>query len=142
MHFSSFFTILFTLATSSLASSFTTTVSFDNTYDNAQGDLNTVSCSTGSNGLVTKGFSTFSSLPSFPRIGGADVIEGFNSANCGTCWSLEFNGNSINVLAIDHTASGFNIAQAALDQLTGGQAVQLGRITATATEVDPSQCGL
>lgn len=49
---------------------------------------------------------------------------------------------TINVLAIDHAAEGFNIAQAALDTLTGGQAVALGRIDASYAQVDPSVCGL
>jgi len=72
------------------------TVSFDNVYDNPAGDLNTVTCSTGSNGLVTKGFKTFGSLPTFPNIGGAAAVTGFNSAGCGTCWALTFNGTTIN----------------------------------------------
>ena len=46
------------------------------------------------------------------------------------------------VLAIDHAAAGFNIAQAAMDTLTNGQAVALGRIDAAATQVSPSACGL
>lgn len=70
-------------------------VSFDNTYDNAGGSLNTVACSDGPNGLEPR-FSTFGSLPSFPNIGGAQVVTGFGSPNCGTCWRLEFQGNSIN----------------------------------------------
>jgi len=36
----------------------------------------------------------------------------------------------------------FNIAQAALDDLTDGQAVQLGRIDAQWVQVDASVCGL
>lgn len=119
----------------------TVSVSFDNTYDNASGSLNTVACSDGPNGLVNK-FPTFGSLPSFPNIGGAQVISGFGSANCGTCWKLEFEGNSINVLAIDVALNGFNIAEAALNTLTNGQAAFLGRITATATQVAAADCGL
>lgn len=46
------------------------------------------------------------------------------------------------MLAVDHAATGFNIAQAALDDLTGDQAVQLGRVTATAVQVAVSECGL
>lgn len=118
------------------------TVSYDNGYDDGSRSLSVVSCSDGANGLLTKGYSTQSSLPSFPRIGGASVIAGWNSASCGTCWSLTYNGNTINVLAIDHAAEGFNIAQAAMDQLTGGQAVALGRIDASYAQVDASVCGL
>jgi Cerato-platanin len=118
------------------------TVSYDNGYDDGTRSLSVVSCSDGANGLLTKGYTTQSSLPSFPRIGGASVIAGWNSASCGTCWSLTYNGVSINVLAIDHAAEGFNIAQEAMDQLTGGQAVALGRVDAQYVQVDASVCGL
>ncbi|KAL7282975.1 hypothetical protein ACG7TL_002393 [Trametes sanguinea] len=135
-----------TLAIAALAlfvpSALGVTVSYDQTYDNSGASLATVACSDGTNGLLTKGFSTFGSLPHFPNIGGAAVIPGWNSDQCGTCWQLTYNGKSINVLAIDHAESGFNIALEAMNTLTGGQAVQLGRVDATATQVAASQCGL
>ncbi|KAI0668418.1 immunomodulatory protein [Trametes maxima] len=118
------------------------TVSFDQTYDNGGNSLATVACSDGANGMLTKGFSTFGSLPHFPNIGGAAAIAGWNDADCGSCWQLTFNGKSINVLAIDHTDAGFNIALAAMNTLTNGQAQQLGRIDAQAKQVAASQCGL
>ena len=124
----------------SLASAIT--VSYDTGYDDGSRSLSVVSCSDGANGLLTKGYSTQSSLPSFPRIGGASVIAGWNSASCGTCWSLTYQGTTINVLAIDHAAEGFNIAQEAMDQLTNGQAVALGRVDAEYVQVDASVCGL
>ena len=111
------------------------TVSYDTGYDDGSRSLAAVSCSDGSNGLLTKGFTTQASLPRFPLIGGASTIEGWNSASCGKCYSLSYNGRSINVLAIDHAAEGFNIAQAAMDTLTGGQAVALGRIDATVSNI-------
>ena len=49
---------------------------------------------------------------------------------------------SLEVLAIDTAANGFNIAQEALDDLTNGQAVALGRVPITANEVAASNCGL
>lgn len=118
------------------------TVSYDNGYDDGSRSLTAVACSDGPNGLLTKGYTTQSSLPSFPRIGGAFVIAGWNSASCGTCWSLTYNGNTINVLAIDYAGEGFNIAQEAMDLLTGGQAVALGRVDAEYVQVDASVCGL
>lgn len=114
----------------------------DTGYDNAARSLNEVSCSDGANGLVTKGFSTQGSLPTFPRIAGASTIAGWNSASCGTCYSLSYNGRSINVLAVDHAAEGFNIALAAMNELTGGQAEQLGRIDAQWAQVVAGDCGL
>ncbi len=118
------------------------TVSYDAGYDDASRSLASVACSDGSNGLLTKGFTTQGSLPSFPNIGGASTIAGWNSDSCGSCYQLSYNGNTINVLAIDHADAGFNIAEAAMNTLTGGQAVQLGRIDASYTQVDVSACGL
>ena len=60
---------------------------------------------------------------------------------CGTCWKLTYEGKSINVLGIDQS-QGYNIAFAAMDDLTNGNAEFLGRIEATAAQVDKSVCGL
>lgn len=117
------------------------TVSFDTVYDDPSVSLDEVACSDGPNGLLTKGFTTFGSLPT-KNIGGAAAVAGFNSPQCGSCWELTFNGTSINVLAIDHAGSGFNIAEGAMNALTNGQAAFLGRIDATATQVNASACGL
>ncbi len=124
------------------SSAFGVTVSYDPSYDVSSTSLANVACSDGANGLLTKGFSTFGSLPHFPNIGGAAAIAGWNSSSCGTCWQLTYKGKSINVLAIDHTDDGFNIAEAALNTLTNNQAEQLGRIDATVKQVSASSCGL
>ncbi|KAF7958128.1 hypothetical protein EAE96_003692 [Botrytis aclada] len=118
------------------------TVSYDVGYDDSSRSLAVVSCSDGANGLLTKGYSTQGSLRNFPNIGGASTIAGWNDANCGNCYQLSYGGRSINVLAIDHANEGFNIGQQALDTLTGGQAVALGRIDASYIQVDRSVCGL
>ena len=118
------------------------TVSYDTGYDDSSRSLSVVSCSDGTNGLLTKGYTTQGSLPDFPYIGGASTIAGWNDVNCGTCYSLTYGGKTINVLAIDHAAEGFNIAEAALNDLTGGQAAFLGRIDAQWAQVDDSVCGL
>jgi hypothetical protein len=124
-----------------------TTVSFDTVYDNSAASLSTVACSNGLNGLLTRGFTTFGSLPNFPHVGAAAVVEGWNSQNCGTCWTITFQGangqiNSINVLAIDHTDDGFVLSQAAMDELTGGLSTELGRVDAQVVGVDAASCGL
>ncbi|KIJ30435.1 hypothetical protein M422DRAFT_187205 [Sphaerobolus stellatus SS14] len=146
MQLTALFPTLAIFATSSLAAatsgSFATSSTYDNYYDNPLNSLNGVACSNGANGLVTKGFTTFNTLPSFPHIGGAQAVESWNSTNCGTCWALTFGSKTINVLAVDHAANGFNIAQTALDELTGGKAVQIGRVDITAKQVPESQCGL
>lgn len=123
------------------------TVSFDQKYDNDAQSLDTVACSNGSNGLETRGFTTFGSLPKFPFIGGAPAVTGFDSPGCGTCWALTFvnaqgTSTSINVLAIDVATPNFNIALEAMNVLTNGQATFLGRVPVTAVQVDSSSCGL
>ncbi|ATZ47741.1 Bcspl1 [Botrytis cinerea B05.10] len=118
------------------------TVSYDVGYDDASRSLAVVSCSDGSNGLLTKGYTTQGSLKNFPNIGGASVVAGWNDANCGSCYQLSYGGRSINVLVIDHAGAGFNIGEQALNTLTGGQAAALGRIDASYTQVDKSACGL
>ena len=140
MQFKTLALALLAAASTSLAA--TVSVSYDETYDNASASLTSVACSDGTNGLITKGFSSFGSLPQFPNIGGASAIAGWNDAACGTCWTLTYNGRSINVLAIDHAGSGFNVALAAMNTLTNNQAAALGRINAEATQVAASVCGL
>ena len=67
---------------------------------------------------------------------------GANSVSqCGTCWRLEYNGKTVNILAVDK-ANGYNIGLRAMDALTDGQSERLGRIEATATQVPVSNCGL
>ncbi|KAH8110475.1 Cerato-platanin [Phellopilus nigrolimitatus] len=117
-------------------------VTYDQVYDNANQSLATVECSDGSNGLLTKNFTTFGSLPTFPYIGGAVAVEGYNSANCGSCWNVTFNGTSVTILAIDHADSGFNIGLTAMNNLTHGTAVQVGLVQGTASQLNASDCGL
>jgi len=120
-------------------------VSYDPKYDVSGTSLNTVTCSDGENGLIRKGFSTFGSLPTFPRIGGAPTVEGWNSVNCGKCYSLHYKSatvdKTIKVLAIDKS-SGFNIGEQAMNLLTDNQAVALGRVTATYSLLADSECGM
>jgi hypothetical protein len=45
-------------------------------------------------------------------------------------------------LAVDHSAAGFNIGLDAMNALTNGNAVQYGRVDATASQVAVKNCGL
>ena len=122
------------------------TASYDTVYDDAQRSLSTVACSDGPNGLLTRGFSTFGSLPKLPYVGGAPAVTGWNSPGCGTCWNLTYTNDKgtakfINLLAIDGS-SNYNMPTAAMNELTDGQAIFLGRVPVTAVSVPPSVCGL
>nr|AGL40516.1 cerato-platanin 3 [Crinipellis campanella] len=138
------FTLFTTTAALTLLSTYAAAVQlqYDPAYDNAGESLINAACSDGPNGLMTRGFTTFGSLPNFPHIGAADVITGWNSPNCGTCWQVTYNGKSINILAMDVAGNGFNVAQQAMDELTNGQAVALGNIDVQSVQVDASVCGL
>ncbi|TFY52334.1 hypothetical protein EVJ58_g10079 [Rhodofomes roseus] len=145
MKFTALIASIALLATSVVAQT-TVTVSYDQTYDNADGSMLTVACSDGAEGLDPP-YDTFGSLPTFPFIGGAAAVAGWGSSECGSCWELSYTSPqgavyTINVLAIDHAGAGFNIALEALNALTNGQAEFLGRVDATATSVDASVCGL
>lgn len=102
------------------------TLSYDIGYSDGDRSLNVVSCSDGSNGLITRyGYQKQSDIPRFPYIGGSSDIAGWNSPSCGQCYSLEYakTGKKVFILAIDHVAQGFNVAQKAMDELTDNQAV-------------------
>jgi hypothetical protein len=106
--------------------------------------MTAVACSDGENGLIPKGFHTFGDLPTFPNIGAAFAIEGYNSPSCGTCWNLtdDETATTTFIIAIDSAKDGFVIAESALSALGGPQAVNKGTIYTSATLVDGSNCGL
>ncbi|KAK2462203.1 hypothetical protein APHAL10511_005791 [Amanita phalloides] len=148
MKFTVFLSTLLALSTPVLTTPVltTVTVAYDQTYDSGSLSLNNVACSDGANGLVTRGYSTFDSLPGFPYIGAAYAVTGWNSSACGSCWSLTYNNGqtskNIYITAIDRAgADSFNIALSAMNELTNNQAVQLGRVDVTAVQVAPSYCG-
>ena len=134
-----FFVILLTSV-----SAFTAT--YDTVYDDAKQSLSAVLCSDGPNGLLTRNFTTFGSLPKYPYVGGAPAVTSWNSPGCGTCWAITYtNANgiakTINLLAIDGSAN-YNMPTAAMNDLTDGQALFLGRVSVTDVNVHPSVCGL
>ena len=137
-------TMKFTSTIVSLAALFAVasadTVRFNTFYDNPGTSLNNVACSNGKNGLVTKGFTTFGSLPSFPSVGGVFAVKGWNSTECGSCWKLTYGSESIYVTAIDTISDGFDISLKAMNILTNNQAQKLNSIDAQATQVATSFC--
>jgi hypothetical protein len=137
-------TIISLAALFSVAVADTQPVRFNDFYDNGSTSLNNVACSNGANGLVTKGFTTFGSLPSFPNIGGVYAVGAWNSPDCGSCWELTYGGNIIYVTAIDTVGSGFDLSKQAVNTLTNGLAnsPQFSFVDAQSTQVDASYCGL
>lgn len=116
-------------------------VAFDNTYDNKDQPTSTLACSDGTNGLITKGYNTLGALPKFPNVGGAPTIAGYNSPNCGACYGITYNGQTLYVIGVDVAVNRFVLSQEALDTLTGGQAVKLGHVSATYAPAPLQSCG-
>jgi hypothetical protein len=117
-------------------------VRYDDEYDNPKISLDAGACSNGPNGLLTKNYETFGSLPTFPNIAAAQAVEGWNSPECGSCWRIKFEGKSVVVTVVDHAADGFNLSLEAMNKLTHGHAKEYGVIDAEATQIDESYCGL
>jgi hypothetical protein len=105
-------------------------------YDEVDGKLSqsidTIACSDETNIFRTAGYGTFGALSGLPYIGGAPAIDGWNPPACGTCWRLKIEGKSVNIFVADVGGNEFNVSPAAIDELTGGQAVMRGRVNATA----------
>jgi len=105
--------------------------------------MTVVSCSDGANGLITKyGWQTQGAIPNFPHVAGWEGISGWGSASCGQCLEVSYQGTTIHVLAIDHADVGVNMAEAAMNELTNGNAVQSGRVEADVKTVDAGLCGV
>ncbi|KAJ3719933.1 snodprot1 [Lentinula raphanica] len=124
------------------------TLQYDPIYDQGSESLAVVACSDGANGLLTQGFTTFNSLPTFPNIGAFGAVTGWNSPECGTCWQISYTNSNgatktLNAIAVDHAGSGLiNLSEEAMNTLTNGNAVQFGAVQVTATQVAKSACGL
>ncbi|KAG2129129.1 Cerato-platanin [Suillus clintonianus] len=117
-------------------------VTYDPVYSNAGTSLTTVSCSDGANGLLTKGYTTFGSIPSFPNIG---AIPGatWNSPLCGTCWRIKYTApgggtTTIFMTAVD-AATTYNVSPLTFYELTG---LGYGKFAVEATQVAASYCGM
>ncbi|TFK88849.1 Cerato-platanin-domain-containing protein [Polyporus arcularius HHB13444] len=118
------------------------TVTYDTVYDGKKHSLDIVACSNGEHGLEHLGYKTFGSLPNFPYIGGAQAVKGWNSPKCGSCWQLTYKNRTVNILAVDHAQTGFNIDLEAMNKLTNNHAKELGNVKVQAKEVARSACGL
>ena len=123
------------------------TASYDTVYDSRDTSLVGVACSNGDHGLMKRGYNKFGDLPTFPNIGGTSNIAGWNSPECGTCWNLTYTTQEgeqrmVTITAIDASKNGFNIAEAAMNTLTNGHALDLGVVDVTAVQVLASFCGL
>ena len=120
-------------------------MAYDTGYDDGSRSLTAVSCSDGQNGLITRyGWQTQGQIPKFPYIGAAAAVEGWNSKNCGTCWAITYpkTGKTVNVLVVDSSKDGFVLSLTALNVLTKGQGVALGRVDANVVQVNKTACGV
>jgi Cerato-platanin len=115
-------------------------VTWDATYDNGNGNTNSVACSNGPHGLAGD-YPHFKNFPDFPYLGGAFDTK-WGSSNCGKCWKLtvQKTKRSIYFTAIDAAGNGFNIGKHAFIALNGGT-VGNGTLEAEAISVPRHFCG-
>ena len=115
-------------------------VTWDASYDNPNGNTNSVACSNGPHGLAGT-YPHFKNFPDFPYLGGAFDTK-WGSANCGKCWKLTNKKTHrwIYFTAIDAAGRGFNIGKKAFIALNGGT-VGAGTLDAEAIAVAPHFCG-
>jgi hypothetical protein len=115
-------------------------VTWDATYDNPNGNTNSVACSNGPHGLASR-YPHFKNFPDFPYLGGAFDVK-WGSPNCGKCWKLfdKKTHRSIYIRAIDAAGTGFNIGKHAFIALNGGT-VGGGTLEAEAIPVPGHFCG-
>jgi hypothetical protein len=77
-----------------------------------------------------------------PRIIAIDTIAGYESDDCLSCWIVEYGATARPFLAIDGAESGVVASLEGMNSLTGGFAVELDEIWATAVKTDLLDCGL
>ncbi|KAK3678758.1 hypothetical protein LTR78_001211 [Recurvomyces mirabilis] len=117
-----------------LATAATEFISFDLGYDDGSRSMNFIACSDGGNGLETRyGWETEGQIPSFPYIGGSIAIVGE---------TLLFVAPATRNLQWSDSPHA-RMSETAMNKLTNGQAVQLGRIDAQVEvpENAPNACG-
>ncbi|KAF5311591.1 hypothetical protein D9611_009480 [Ephemerocybe angulata] len=144
-----FSTIFSTLAATALVAvaqpPLLTTINFDDRLCVGSTSLQTTSCSTGANGLITKGFPTLGSLPSFPQVAGSFIVEGFNSTSCGACWEVfdPNTGHSVFLTLVNSVSPGFTLCTDTLLTLTGFDRSNVpANIPVEARAIPAADCGL
>ncbi|KAI9353007.1 Cerato-platanin [Zopfochytrium polystomum] len=114
-------------------------VSYNPMYSNTQLGIGGLTCAP----YLSQFGTTLGSVPVKPGVfyaASANLAGLWNSPNCGSCYSLSYNGKTVYVVAIDACGDGFLVSTEGLDALTGGKAVELGGVTADAQPVDKTNC--
>ncbi|KAK6437629.1 hypothetical protein LTR95_006176 [Oleoguttula sp. CCFEE 5521] len=129
---------LLTKAVVSLAS-----VSYDASKDNGTRSLAEMACADGAFGLTTRyGWQTQGDIPHFPYLGGWDGVGVFSGWGCGACLAVTYDDKTVNIVVVDRIEYGLDIAETAVDELTDGQATQIGLFDAKVKVVASSACGV
>nr|AGL40512.1 cerato-platanin 10 [Moniliophthora perniciosa] len=118
-----------------------------NEFDNGDYSFNNVACSNGEHGMLAKKLNKFGDLPRNANGvnvygGGVFTVSGWGDEECGSCWEVYYNDRKVRVIAVDTAQDGFNLPKKGMDELTNGQAYDLGVIEVTTQKLKPSDCGL
>jgi hypothetical protein len=103
-------------------------VTYDWRYDDWTRPIDFVTCASGENGLTKRyGWKRLRDINTFPNIAGIDSIT-WNSTQCGTCWSIKYNGKTVYVLGVDNMGKGVNLPAQVFKWLVGPKAEELGSV--------------
>ncbi len=128
-----------------MAQSTPSVLNYDTMFDSPSGTLGMTACP--ADGIL-EGHPTFGSLPTFPYIGGAYFVQGFNSSRCGSCYELSYKRSDGKVATRTYTIintvdHGFTSSLAAAMELTGLSRDEFpGDAAISAKEVPVAHCGL
>lgn len=116
-----------------------TKVTWNNIYDNGGQSLSSLACSQWAS---KNNFKTLSDVPGFPFVGGADVVNGTNTAQCGDCYTINDlqTGEAVSVTVVDAAGAGFVVSLEALNNVTNGEAMELGSIAADVQQAPNGKC--
>ena len=122
------------LLTLSSASVSLTRVTWNGIYDNPNQTFTVIACA---EWAAANNYTTFKDVPSFPYIGGAYVVSGYNSPGCGTRYSIldQQTNVTVEVTVVDAALQGFVVSLEALNKLTNDNAQDLGSIQAVVTKI-------
>lgn len=117
-----------------------TIATFNTLYDDPSRPLSEVACWKKKTGLMPN--LDWSLQKDTVGFIGVDKIGHFSIAKCLSCWTLAYDDKTISLFALDSADSGIVMSLNALQYLTDGRALELGRVDIHAIEVDTSNCGI
>ncbi|CRK43908.1 hypothetical protein BN1723_005893 [Verticillium longisporum] len=126
------------------APAFAVSLTYDRLYDDGDRSLSNVACwNPNVPGLFPDHDEWLVQKNVAPGILAIPTIDGWDHADCVSCWMLEWNGGeqARPLLAIDRSKAGFVTSFERMNSLTEGKAEELKTLVVNATRVGLTNCG-